>query len=70
MKVCYLVLVYNELEFTKKTFISIKKQKQVSYTFDTICVDNASDENTALELKNFCNANKKKSKDNHNFFFM
>lgn len=57
MKICYLVLVYNELEYTKKTFESIKKQNREKYTFDIICIDNASSESVASELKAYCNNN-------------
>ena len=54
MKICYLVLVYNELEYTKKTFFSIKKQNQEKYSFDIICIDNASEKSIAIELEQFC----------------
>lgn len=57
MKSCYIVLVYNELEYTKKTFESLKKQNQDKYSFDIICVDNASDKKIAEPLSEYCNKN-------------
>lgn len=53
-KICYLVLVYNELEYTIKTFESLLRQKQDKYHFDIICVDNASDETYAVPLHQYC----------------
>ena len=57
MKACYIVLVYNELEYTFKTFKSIKKQKQDIYPFDIICVDNNSKLEIADKLKSYCEQN-------------
>ncbi len=57
MKVCYLVLVYNEIEYTIKTFESIKAQNQTKYKFDIICVDNKSREEISAQLKNYCAKN-------------
>jgi len=53
-KICYLVLVYNELEYTIKTFESLQKQRQEKYSFDVICVDNASVEKYAQPLRDYC----------------
>lgn len=57
MKSCYIVLVYNELEYTKKTFESIRQQNQEKYKFDIVCVDNASDAKFAEPLKKYCTQN-------------
>lgn len=54
MKACYIVLVYNELDYTFKTFESIKRQKQDLYPFDIICIDNNSKPEIAEKLKSFC----------------
>ncbi len=52
-----MVLVYNELEYTIKTFESLRKQSQQKYQFDIICVDNASDDKYANVLKRYCQEN-------------
>lgn len=57
MKVCYLILVYNELEYTIKTFESIKAQIQKKYKFDIICIDNNSREDISTQLKDYCEKN-------------
>ena len=56
-KICYVVLVYNELDYTIKTFESLRKQSHEKYQFDIICVDNASDDKYAHTLKQYCQEN-------------
>ena len=57
MKIGYLVLVYNELDYTKKTFESIKKQNQSKYSFDIYCIDNDSRKEISEELQKYCQLN-------------
>lgn len=54
MKICCIVLVYNELEYTIKTFKSLHQQKNEQFNFDIICVDNASDKKYAIPLQEYC----------------
>lgn len=56
-KICYIVLVYNELDYTIKTFESLRLQCQMKYHFDIICVDNNSNDQYAVPLKNYCENN-------------
>ena len=56
-KICYIVLVYNELDYTIKTFESLRLQSQKKYHFDIICVDNNSNEQYAIPLKDYCKNN-------------
>ncbi len=53
-KICYIVLVYNELHLTIKTFESLQQQNQDKYQFDIICVDNASQAIYAEPLCKYC----------------
>lgn|GEM_PF-4535010 len=50
-------MVYNELDYTIKTFESLHLQCQKKYYFDIICVDNNSNEQYALPLKDYCENN-------------